>query len=140
MAQPSQLVDRDEEHLRTLSICHYVFAALQGVGCCAFLVHIVMGVVFIGMGANSRGGAPPAFLGGLFVLIGLFGIALGLGSAALLYFAGRFLRERRHYTFCFVIAVLTCLAFPLGTVLGIFTLIVLSRPGVKASFDRYRAT
>ena len=33
-----------------------------------------------------------------------------------------------------VVAALECLAFPLGTVLGVFTLIVLVRPEVKQLF------
>lgn len=135
MAQPSQLTDQDEEHLRALSVCHYVFAALQALGSCAFIIYFIIGAVLIAAGAGSRSGGPPALFGVFFMVVGLIAMAIGLASGALLYFAGRFLGERSHYTYCFVIAVLSCLAFPLGTVLGIFTLIVLSRPSVKASFD-----
>ena len=35
-----------------------------------------------------------------------------------------------------VIAALECLSVPLGTLLGVFTLVVLSRPSVRDSFDR----
>jgi len=43
---------------------------------------------------------------------------------------------RRCYSPCFLAGVLTCLAFPLGTVLGIFTLTVLSKPAVKQLFGK----
>ena len=33
-------------------------------------------------------------------------------------------------------ACVCCVNIPLGTALGVFTLIVLSRPGVKAIYDR----
>ena len=39
-----------------------------------------------------------------------------------------------HYTFCFVMAALACAFFPFGTILGIFTIVVLVRPGVKEMF------
>ncbi len=38
---------------------------------------------------------------------------------------------RRHRTFSIVIASLSCMSFPFGTILGVFTLIVLVRPSVK---------
>jgi hypothetical protein len=50
------------------------------------------------------------------------------------YLAGRFLARRRHHTFCMVIAAVACTFMPLGTVLGVFSLIVLSRESVRESF------
>ena len=41
--------------------------------------------------------------------------------------------------FCFVIACLACMQMPLGTILGVFTIIVLARPSVKEMFDRSSA-
>ena len=49
--------------------------------------------------------------------------------------SGLFLRTRRHRTFSMVIAVINCLHFPIGTMLGVFTLIVLSRESVQGSYD-----
>jgi hypothetical protein len=46
------------------------------------------------------------------------------------------LRKRRHRTLSFVMACLTCINIPLGTALGVFTLVVLSRPSVKALYDQ----
>jgi hypothetical protein len=36
---------------------------------------------------------------------------------------------------CFVVAAIECIFMPFGTVLGVFTIIVLSRPSVKALFQ-----
>jgi hypothetical protein len=47
---------------------------------------------------------------------------------------GPHLGRRRGHAFCFVVACLACLFMPFGTVLGAFTIIVLSRPSVKARF------
>ena len=49
--------------------------------------------------------------------------------------AGWWLAKRKHYWFCFVVACLACAFSPLGTVLGVFTIIVLLRPSVKALFE-----
>ncbi len=49
--------------------------------------------------------------------------------------AGYYLSKRQHYTFCLVMAGVECIFIPFGTVLGIFTIIVLARPVVKALFE-----
>jgi hypothetical protein len=58
-----------------------------------------------------------------------------LTLSACIAFAGRFLRRRTHRTFCLAVAAVSCLFTPFGTVLGVFTLIVLSREGVRQAFD-----
>jgi hypothetical protein len=78
---------------------------------------------------------PPAFLGWLFVILGFFIIFLGWTVAVLVLIAGRCIARRRHYTFCFVVACLECLSVPFGTVLGVFTILVLNRQSVKALFN-----
>ena len=42
-----------------------------------------------------------------------------------------FLRQRTHRIFSVVIAALDCLQIPFGTVLGVFTIIVLLRESVR---------
>jgi hypothetical protein len=48
--------------------------------------------------------------------------------------AARLLQRRHGYRFIFAVACLECLGFPFGTVLGVFTLVVLLRPSVKQLF------
>ncbi len=133
----NQQYNQDAEHLRILSICHYVLAGL-----CIFpflygLFYMVMGV-FFGVAMSSvpqPPDAPPvAIFGGIFIFIGLIisGIALTVGL--LLLKAGRNLSGYRNYMFCFVIACISCVFMPFGTILGIFTIIVLLRESVKARF------
>lgn len=55
--------------------------------------------------------------------------------AVCVIFSGRFLAAKRNYTFSFIVAALICLNFPLGTLLGVFTIIVLVRPSVKAGYE-----
>jgi hypothetical protein len=55
------------------------------------------------------------------------------------FLAGRNLAQQRRYTFCLVIAGLLCIFIPFGTVLGVFTIVVLVRPSVKALFEQQAA-
>jgi hypothetical protein len=82
----------------------------------------------------SSGGPPPAFLGYMFMGIGGGAVALGWLLGGLTIYAGLCIARRRAPVFCQVIAGLNCLHMPLGTALGVFTLIVLNRPSVKALF------
>lgn len=42
--------------------------------------------------------------------------------------------RRRYSTFGMIVASFTCLAIPIGTILGIWTLVVLNKPGVQAIY------
>lgn len=65
--------------------------------------------------------------------LAFFLIALGLSACILI--SGHRLSRRKNYWFCFVLACIECVFFPFGTVLGVFTIVVLSRESVKALFQ-----
>lgn len=73
-------------------------------------------------------------IGGVLAGIAALMILLAWTLSALLVVAGRALQKRRRHLFCQVIAGISCLLFPVGTVLGVFTFIVLQRPAVAAAF------
>ena len=50
--------------------------------------------------------------------------------------AGRYLTQHRSYIFCLVMAALSCAFFPFGTVLGVFTIVLLQKDAVRQLFDR----
>jgi len=128
-------MDQDVNHLSLLSIFYYVVAAFAGIFSCIPFIHVGLGIAMIsGAFDGSTGEAPPAFIGWLFITIGLFIILMGATYTVLLVLTGRYLAARRRYTFCIVIAGISCAFMPFGTVLGIFTIIVLSKPQVKALF------
>ncbi len=137
MSEPV-LINRDEEHLRLLTIFHYVCAGLAALFACIPIIHLVLGLVMVlaphifGPGKNQ----PPQFLGLFFVGFAMAIIALGWTFAALLAWTGRCLARRVHYTFCFVMACVACLFQPFGAVLGVFTIVVLLRPSVKQLFGQ----
>jgi hypothetical protein len=48
--------------------------------------------------------------------------------------SGLFLLKRRHRMFILIVAGLNCLSVPLGTILGVFTFVVLGRDSVRKAF------
>lgn len=135
------MVDKDVSDLKMLSIFWYVLAGLQALGACIFLLYIGFGLVMMvlggaaGAGSGEAGAAVP-FLGmGAFMLcLGIVPLAI-IGTIAYLnYVVGKSLPQRRNLTLIYVMAGLACLGFPLGTVLGVFTFMVVSRPSIKATF------
>jgi hypothetical protein len=132
------LTPQDAEHLRLLSICFYVVAGLQALFACFPIIHFVMGgALLVGGGVSGKGedAVPLMAMGGFFMIFAGALILFGWTLAACVAFAGRSLAERKRYMFCLVVAALEALmCMPLGTILGVFTIIVLMRPQVKAAF------
>ncbi len=125
--------DRDREHLRLLAAFHYVVAALATLFSLFPIIHLVLGVLMV-QGRLDGDDPQAALVGWVFVLFSAAWIVIGLTIAVSILLAGRFLRRRDHYTFCLVVAGVECMLMPFGTVLGVFTLIVLLRDSVRSLF------
>ena len=134
---PNPRQNTDHEHLKLLSIFHYVVGGMAAFFACIPILHLVIGLIFIlapgkfGQGSQQ----PPAFIGWFFVVFASIFILLGWTLAILILLAGRLIARRKHYTFCFVAACVECLFMPFGTVLGVFTILVLNRQSVKELFN-----
>jgi hypothetical protein len=132
-------MSQDKEHLQLLAIFHYVVAGL-GALCSVFpLLYTTIGAIFI---FTARHGTakpgedlPPEFLGWIFALLGSLLFLMGIAMAICILIAGRSLALRKRYSFAFVMGCIECLFIPFGTILGVFTIIVLSRESVKALFS-----
>lgn len=134
-------MNRDLEHLKILSILHYIFGGLVGLGACFFFIYLLMGIAVLTTVKEERAGVPDAALTGwVFVIMGIVFPLVAGTFATCLILAGRYLAAQRRHTFCIVTAAICCLQFPFGTLLGIFTIIVLMRESVKQLFaERDRA-
>lgn len=129
LSTTSYLTAADRDHLKTLSICSYVYMGLQSIGGLFSLVYAGVGATFVSQGEE---------LGWAFVGIGAFVGLIVLISLLLTFFATRWMGQGKNWLFCVIIAGLHCAGFPLGTTLGVFTLVILNRPTVKAWFDANR--
>ncbi|KAB8316103.1 hypothetical protein SD81_028660 [Tolypothrix campylonemoides VB511288] len=125
----------DAGHLRLLAIFHYVVAALMGLFALVPVIHLVVGLA-LATGHFGDAGSPmeARLMGWLFAAIALAFILGGLAMAGLTAYAGRCLQRRRRHTLCLVAAAVMCLFVPFGTVLSVFSIVVLSRPAVRAGF------
>lgn len=127
---------QDDEHLKLLSIFHYVLAGIAGLLALIAIFDLIIGLFFIlAPDKIANGGElPPAWFGWLFVIgAGLF-LTLALILVALVLMEGHFLARRRHRLFCLVVAGIECIFMPFGTALGVFTIIVLTRESAKQLF------
>jgi hypothetical protein len=143
----------DREHLSALSIGHYVLAGVSLLGALPVLLYGAAGARVLGElggdlsmamgdlptqpGSNPLGGAPDTMLqdlGTLLTAAVISFVAVSVLAAVHLVVVGVMMRRRRWWTFCYLTGWGECLMFPFGTILGIFTIIVLGRPSVKRLF------
>lgn len=132
-------MDRDDDHLKILSICFYVKGALDFMVGMFFCIYLALGGAIVSgalpMGPPPRGGGPgPEVMGWIFVVIGVVAISFAWVTASLNVFTGVSLGQRRRRTLCMITAGINCMNMPLGTLLGVFALIVLSRNTVQQKF------
>ncbi|HEX8693803.1 MAG TPA: hypothetical protein VF746_15380 [Longimicrobium sp.] len=129
------LVSRDLEHLRLLSIFHYVLAGITALFACFPLIHVAFGVgMLLSPDVFADGDPAAGFMGWMFLVMGGAFVLGGWAMAFATFKAGQYLKRRERHTFCMVVAALMCLNVPLGTVLGVFTLVTLTRDSVRALF------
>ncbi len=136
-APPPELEPRDAQHLRLLAIGHVVLAGF----CCAGLLFVV-GHWYVMSAAveffdrikpPNIDNSPSAFFETLQLLYPLFGAPMALLLLGNLLSA-HFIGLRQHRTFSMVVAVCNLSQAPFGTALGVCTLLVLVRPGVRAVY------
>jgi hypothetical protein len=128
----------DLQYLKLLSIFHYVFGGVGALFASIPIIYVIIGMLafFIPGPIHFESESLPAFIGLLFIIFGASLIVLGWTLSACIIIAGRYLARKRHYMFCIVVAALECMCMPFGTVLGVFTIIVLSRPAVRELFEQ----
>jgi hypothetical protein len=126
---------QDREHLRLLSIFHYVVGGLAGAVSLCFVPHLLIGGLLSSGALNGGPSAEARIMGVFFMLVPLVMMLGAWALAGATIVAGRYLRMERNWTYCLVVAAVLCAFAPFGTVLGVFTIIVLLRPSVKDLFQ-----
>jgi len=130
-------MNNDLDHLKYLSIGYYVFAGLTALFSLFPLIYVAVGImVATGTLDGEKGPGPPQLVGVFIAGAGFIAILLILSLAVCNFVVARGLKNQARYTFCFVIAAVNLLIFaPLGTILGVLTIIVLIREPVKELFN-----
>jgi hypothetical protein len=137
-ALPAQQ-NNDIKHLDLLAIFHWIWGGLIMLFSLAGIIYIVIGAMVLNgsldmdSGRGNRTGDDLVF-GWVFLILGIAVILLGWTVGLLNIYSGFCLKKHRKRTFCIVIAAIDCLSFPIGTTLGVFTIVVLVRDSVKALY------
>lgn len=140
---PSSVEDRqrivDGEHIKLLSIFHFVVAGLTFCGILFLLAHYWLmssALAHPEMWKYPTNGPPlPKDFFKIFIWF-YFVLGFILVTAGVLnLLSGLSLRQRKHRIFSLVVGCLNCLQVPFGTVLGVFTIMVLSRTSVREYYE-----
>ncbi|RYG45406.1 hypothetical protein EON79_12720 [bacterium] len=129
--------DMVEYSLDQLSTFHRIGAYVMGVFSLCGLPHTIFGLVALinpGIFGAGKGTPPPPFFGLIFLTVGGGLVCSMLGIAYANLAASSWVREKRRLSSVQVVAALSCLFMPLGTLLGIYSLVTLSRPEVGTRF------
>jgi len=133
-------MEKDLEHLKLLGIFHYIWGALSLIGG-IFIggYFLVIGIILMSnppTSSSSEDSGSASMVGGIMIAVGvvLFLIVVVYGILTLMA-GGKYRKHQGGYWFCFILAIVTLVIGGIpGIVLGIFSLIVLSRESVKAVF------
>lgn len=135
MQSQAQDVEKLRQNLGMLGLAHYAFAGLMVLTGCIFFFHVFFGIATIAMPEafkDSNTGEPmPVFFGLTMTSIGGCAIAAFWTMALLFALAGGGLRSGRRRMLSLVTAVLMLGSFPLGTIVGVLTLMLLMKPEAK---------
>jgi hypothetical protein len=122
---PHQIDQTDSEQLRLLGILGYVYAGLE-------CLLGIFAAIYMGIGFTIVMNNEP--MGWMFVFFGALISLWVIVSAVLSFLAARWVSVGKNWLFYMIVSGLHCASFPLGTGLGVFSIVVLCRPSVKAWF------
>jgi hypothetical protein len=129
----------DDYHLKLLAIFHFVMAGLAVVGIGFLFLHFAMMNTFMTdpeIWKNQKGGGPPpaiffAMFKWFYVIFGFLFLMGGIANVL----SGWFIWIRKFRVYSIIIAGINCIHIPFGTLLGVFTLVVLLRDTVREAYD-----
>ena len=134
--------DQNDTLLRICSIFQYIIAWVLVFISCIPILYIIIGSIMVfagfapGQNEPKAGDALPFFIaGGFFLTLGGIMCMVGLIIAFCVFICARRLKTKRKYNYCLTITAIECLFFPVGTLIGVLTIILLSNHDVKESFS-----
>ena len=129
----------DLNNLKLLAIFHYIIGGLGVLIALVPLIYLAIGIMILvtpeALTEASSGEIPPVFAGYLFAAIGGVCFIVGQALAIMIIYSGIQLQKQKKYLFSFIIACVLCAFFPFGTVLGVFTILALTKDSVKKLYE-----
>jgi hypothetical protein len=136
----------DDEHLKLLSLGYMISAGINAFFSLFGLMYMVMGIVLsatlrhAASAASNKNATPPKFFGWIFAGVGAVIFVLLMALAAAKLYTGFCIKRRKSRTFCMIVAGISCLEMPYGTLLGVLSFIVFGRDSVIQLFDSVPAS
>jgi membrane-associated HD superfamily phosphohydrolase len=131
----------DEEQLRLLSFFHYVSGAVTITFSSMFIFHLI----FFGYMASN----PELFSNDdaknakeamqiMQILLAVFGtfVILGISYGICEIVSGVFIKQKKYRIFSMIVAIPRIILIPYGTILSMFTFILLDRDSVKSLYEK----
>lgn len=134
MANAAAQAQTDREQLRLLAIFHYIVGGAAMLFSSFFSIHVAFGIALLAgliPPGKNEGPLPQMIVGALLLVAGSMAVLAGWTLGGLVIYSGRSLARQRRWMFSLVVAALCCALAPIGTVLGVFTIVVLLRDSVK---------
>ena len=131
-------INGNSQNLTLISIFHYVLAAMIYLkGCFAFVMMMIGTIAVMGVLHDQPHDMEVALvvLGLIFFAGPLVFMLLCFALATMVLLAGKRISQRMNLQFCQIIAGLECLCVPFGTILGVFTLMHLTKDETKEEFE-----
>lgn len=128
---------RDEEHLKLLSIFHYVSGGITVFSGLFPLIYVFMGTLLVAVPFSHAADDDLVLrsMGSILLVFGILFSSVFMVFAAMKIYSGYCIAKRKNRVFCLVVAGISLIGFPFSTILGIFSLIVLLRDSVRDLFE-----
>jgi hypothetical protein len=133
-------MDEDVGYLNLLSLFHFIVAGVAGLFSCLPLFNLLIGIPILkdvpyALSQSEYFSqytlAPLMFIllpTGMTVIGWMFAIAMALN--------GCYIKNRQWLKYCMIMSGIETIFTPFGTALGVFTIILLTKPNIKILFDR----
>jgi low temperature requirement protein LtrA len=131
---------KDVKQLNMLATLHYAYGVLLAIGALCMLMVLMAGIkAEFGSALEPQGvyeSHQQISWGPILISFGAIGFVGSVLLTAATMRAARRLENQARRGFCIVVAAINSLSVPLGTVLGIVTIVTLMRPSVMQLFDQ----
>lgn len=124
-------MERDERQLKLLSKVQIIYGILN-----VFVTYLFYETIFFWFDSyrKSMEVTKPELQVEVELGFGLVLFLVGVGILFCIILAGQSLAQHEQYEFCMLVAIFECLLIPIGTFVGLWTIMVLRRPSVRALF------
>lgn len=130
----------DVRYLNLIAVFHIIVGFVAGIFSCLPLINLSMGLSMLSdipkMIVQDVAFSPLAVVPIMFTLLPILIVVIGWMFAIAVSLNGYYIKNRLWHTYCLVVGGVETIFMPFGTILGVFTIILLTKPNIKKLFDQ----